>query len=529
MNLWDTYVRYFRDFQPILRSMSTRGIPVSETERMALKGAIQAERIAIVERLQGIVPKELRATKQKSGLKRPPKDLTGLVEMSIVIEKEEKCSCLKKTRPTCPVCLGSGMVAPGTQLKRWAKPLEFNPQSPPQVKKLLKHLGYVLPKHTKRTNAQGEAAETTEVKELERLNAKRPHPVFQPLIEFRQLGKIEGTYVDGWEPWKDGRVHTTYTFGPATWQLSAKAPNVQNGIKHAPKGSLKERFAKAFNAIQKAEPGHVMVNIDAKSFHAQTTACEAGLGDYLRLAKIDVHSFVACHYLRLPERVGLLELPDAEMTAIFKRLKSDPRPLYNGQTFKYVRDFKAKRVILGIQFGMGPRKCYQLNSEDFANEGEAKRINDLIMIDLFPGLKVWQAEVKAEAAEKGFLQNRYGAIRRFYDVQRFDRKVQKWVPGDQAEAAVAFLPASSAFGYFRDVMLRMEEKGWNEKYQLVNTIHDSLLFHCPEQHVDECCRNVTSEISLPSEVLRYAVCPQGLSVEAEASFGPDLAHMREWK
>jgi DNA polymerase I-like protein with 3'-5' exonuclease and polymerase domains len=69
-----------------------------------------------------------------------------------------------------------------------------------------------------------------------------------------------------------------------------------------------------------------------------------------------------------------------------------------------------------------------------------------------------------------------------------------------------------------------------EPMNLVNTIHDSLVFHCPEELVEECVENVAAEMSKPSTVLIYPKCaPNGLSVEAEASIGPDLAHMEEWQ
>lgn len=520
MTLYETYDRYFYQFMPILRDMSKRGLPISEERRLELKAALEGERESIDAQVKALVPRECLGTAK--ALKRVPKDLTGFTEIDVIIKKEEKCVCLKKDRGSCVICVGTGTIAPGLVVRRWARVVEFNPNSSQQVKKFIKYLKHPVPKHAKRTDASGEAAETTDVKELERLYAKTKHPVYPLLIQKRQISKLMGTYVEGWAPWKDGRIHTTFTFKPATWQTSSRAPNIQNGIKHAPKGSLKERMAGKFNAMQRAESGHLMMNFDFKSFHAQTTACEAGLADYLRLAKIDIHSFVTCSYLRLPERIGLIDRPDQEMTDIFKRLKKDPH-------FKYIRDFKAKRTILGIQFAMFWRKLYQLNPEDFDGEKEARKLWELIMVDLFPGLKIWQDSVRLEAAEKGFLQNKFGAIRRFYDVQRWDNRMQKYVGGDQAEAAVAFLPASSAFGHVRDVMHNIRAHGLDERYQLVNSIHDSLVFHCPVAWVGDCARDITELMSAPSKTLVYPICPEGLSVEAECSVGEDLSSMKEWK
>ena len=447
----------------------------------------------------------------------------GLVQREVEIPEDTKCRCTKATRAVCDVCGGLGIIKAGTKEIRWAALTEFNPNSAPQVKRFIKFLKHPIPKHAKRVDESGEAAETTEVKELERLYAKTKHPVYPLLIQKRQLTKVKGTYVDGWAPGRDGRVHTTFTFQPATWQTSSREPNAQNGLKHG-KTPFQKALAKGFNGMIEALPGHKLVNVDAKSFHAQTTACEFGLPDYLRLAKIDIHSFVTCHYLKRPERVGLYEKPDEEMREIFKFLKKD-------ETFKFTRDYKAKRTILGIQFAMFYRKLYQLNPDDFENEGEAKKLWELIMVDLFPGLKRGQDRQRHLAAEQKFLQSRYGALRRFYDVERWDRTRQKMVGGDQAESAVAFCPAANAFGYMRAAMLRIHAKGWDERYQMINSIHDSLVFHCPNALVEECVHNITHELQTPAKemIFKGVTGPEGLSVEAEPSVGLNQAEMEEVK
>lgn len=819
--LMESYQRYVQKFYPILRDMANRGLPISDERRLELKQVIIEEDARATEAIKAIVPDEVLAQKQKFGYKNPPilkcndcgfkgrvdhfcpdeeglltpvpyADLAeenGLVLRPITVKENEKCRCTKTTRNACDVCLGLGIIPAGVSEFRWAALTEFNPNSTPQVKRFMRWAKHPIPKHAKRTDSStGEASETTEVKELEKLWLKTKHPIYPLLIEKRQLAKIDGTYVEGWKPGRDGRIHSTFTLKPATWQTSccapwtpittrwgvrpihlievgdqvfthrmrwrkvtavwvhpsqpmydvhfetghvltctafhrllcfdhgnhtevvdsgkhrqgieavsglrlsdtrcagegvedigtqhwgdtsnlygpgreaeteqssiltledgqqesyawkdgseasqvhrrgvrwvrlldllegrqeavcasgydgrgvgiedpssyvghsshrreqttqssgqlcigdeqrtskdtwdfaaalgsvritkivpvgnlpvhditveedesyeseivfshnSREPNIQNGLKHGRTEAQKLR-AKAFNAMQKAEVGHKMINFDFKSFHAQTTACEAGLPDYLRLAKIDIHSFVTCHYLKLPERIGLYERPGEEMKEIFKRLKKDEK-------FKFTRDFKAKKCLLGLQFSMGPRKLYQLNSDDFENEAEAKAIHSLVMVQLFPGLGKWHKEVIQLADDKKLLQNKYGAIRRFYDAMQWDRRQQRFAGGEQAEAAVAFLPASSAFGHVRDVMIAMHEKGWDERYQCVNTIHDSLVFHCPDRLVEECTFNIKELMEQPSPVLIYPICPDGLAVEAEVSVGDSLAEMEEIK
>lgn len=519
--MWDSYQRYFAQVWPILRDMSRRGIPISNEKRLELKALIEREDLRVTAAIQEVVPPEVRSNKQKSGLKRTPKDTTGMVQIEVVIEKEEKCSCLKKDRGECAQCVGTGTIAPGTIVTRWAMPTEFNPNSSQQVKRLIKFLKHPVPKHSKRTDEQGDASDTTEQKELERLWQKTKHPVYPLLIEKRQLTKVDGVYVDGWKPSSDGCVHTTYTFQTATWQTSSRAPNVQNGLKHG-KSTFQKSLAVGFNGMQCADTGRIFINLDFKSFHALTTAHDFNIPDYARLARIDIHSFVTGYFLKTPDRERWWAMDDAEMGARFKELKRD-------ETFKFTRDFKAKRAILGIQFGMGYRKLYQLNRDDFASEGEARAVWEMVY-SLFPALRKAQDAVRQRAADEKKLVNKFGAIRHLFDVTRWDRKQQKWVPGDQAEQAVAFLPASHAFGHVRAALLAIRAQGWDEKYGLCNQIHDSLVLHCPIELADECIRNCRGEMERPSSVLVYPeMAPEGLVVGADAAMGPSLAEMGEVK
>src|SRR5271156_940023 len=524
--LLDSYQTYFRDFHPILRDMATRGIPIDNTRRMELKDLIESDDKRVTEEIQRLVPEEVLSTKQKNGLKRAPKDTTGMVEIEITLSKEEKCSCVKKSRENCPVCKGTGIVGVGTVLKRWALPMAFNPNSKLQVIKFMKYLKHPVPKSLKKVDAEGNAADTTEVKELERLYAKTKHPIYPLLIEKRQLTKMMGTYVEGWLPAKDNRIHTTYTFQTGTWQLSSKSPNLQNGPKRGRSDSQNARV-EAFNRMQKAEPGHILINLDYKAFHAQTTACEAGLPDYLRLARIDIHSFVSCHLKKLPERHDLLKWSDADLSAFFSKLKKDKVTKYDGALFGDVRS-KAKAASLGIGFGMGPRKLYMQYKEDFASTKEAEGVWNLIMQDLFPGLLKWQNEVKKEAAETGRLISRFGAIRQFHDVEHWDRKSQKMVGGDQAEAAIAFKPAANAFGMIRWAMLKLREKGLDERYNLINTIHDSLTLHPLKEEAEEAIAAYVPimEANCPMMIYPGVTPAEGLSVEVDSGMGDSMAECK---
>jgi hypothetical protein len=507
--------------------MSARGIPIDDSRRLALKELIEHEGLRVDAEIRALVPAEVLSTKQKNGLKRTPKSTEGMVQIEVTVEREEKCSCLKKERPSCCVCHGTGIVPAGSVLTRWAVPTEFNPNSSLQVRRFIKHLKHPIPKHSKRIDAAtNEASDTTEMKELERLYAKTKHPIYPLLIQRRMLTKMSGTYVEGYTPSRDGKLHSTYGYGTATWQLTSKAPNVQNSPARG-KTEFQKILVEAFNRMLVSSPDCTLVNIDYKSFHAQTTACEAGLPDYLRLAKIDIHAFNACHFIKHSERHGLLKWSDADLKAFFKSLRKEDRIWTNGMTFDEIRNSKTKSAGLGIGFGMQPKKLYMMYREDFESQKEAEAIWNLIMRELFPGLHAWHQAIREKAAEDKRLVSRFGAIRHFWDVRKWDRKQQKFVGGEQAEAAIAFLPASNAFGMIRSNMLEMEAQGLLAKYRLINTTHDSLKFDCPSELVEECLARVKPIAESPSPQMVYpgVTGPEGLSVEVEHQVGQSNADL----
>ena len=100
---------------------------------------------------------------------------------------------------------------------------EFNIKSPKQLAEVLfERLGLPSSKKTK-------SGYSTNAEVLEKL---RPHhPIIDDILEYRQVTKLKGTYVDGLlkVAGEDGRIHTEFRqTGTATGRLSSAEPNLQN-------------------------------------------------------------------------------------------------------------------------------------------------------------------------------------------------------------------------------------------------------------------------------------------------------------
>jgi hypothetical protein len=333
------------------------------------------------------------------------------------------------------------------------------------------------------------------------------------VIEYRELSKARGTYVDGFAPGPDSCVHTTFTFDTGTGQLTSRNPNIQNFPKHG-------RLSKQLRRMIAAPPGFELCEWDYKSYHVLTTGYCAEDASYMRMARLDMHSFVAGHFLGCWDAGKIQEETNGELLDRFRWFKSDPDR-------KRVRDKQAKPSILGIGFGMGARRLYQENLEHFPNERTAKRFHDLLR-DLFPRVFQWQQRIREQAHRDQYLRSPFGHMRRFYEVFRWDSTKGAWAPGDQAEEAVAFLPANIAFGNIRETMKDLARRGLDKRWGLCNTVHDSVLFcyrsDLREQHLAE----VYPVLTAPSRVLIHPVlAPAGLSVDVEANVGSDWSAQRE--
>lgn len=295
---------------------------------------------------------------------------------------------------------------------------------------------------------------------------------------------------------------------------SARNPNIMTSPKR------RAELANKFRQCIVAEPGHKLVELDYTAFHARTLGLAAKDAAYMKLAAMDVHSFVAGHLVKFPGIETALSLSDSDLKQFLEEIK---------KKHKDVRNFKAKPAILGIGFRMSKRRLYFECRESYASEAEAGRLIDLLR-SLFPKVFKWQDDICDEADRTGRLINSFGACRWFHDVMKWTLRDGRWIKSTSrdAEKATAYLPSSNAHFMLRDKLLQANEKGWLERYGHCNCIHDAVLFHCPEKYVDECVTNIKALLQAPvPQLADPEVAIGGFVCGAEAMIGSDWATMEE--
>lgn len=544
--------------RPVLEQMERRGMPIDDSARLRLDAEFDIAQTALGEEIARLVPEECKRVHLKKGYVGVPPEIKEYVGIGTY----ETIRTLKYNDeddnsgewyhyeqrefavPTVDAASGEP-VAIATI--RWCRVYDFNPNSKDQVIAYMKSKGHRVPK-SKEEDDEGKQKDTTAEKELRRLAVRTGDQFYLKVVEYRGFTKLRSTYIDGFAPGADGCVHTTFTFAPAIGQLSSRNPNIQNFTKLKPTVEL----AKAMRKIVSAHPGKILTEWDFKSCHIITLGFLAEDLNYMRLGRLDMHSFVAGHFLKLWDGFKIFNESDEQLLARFKWLKSDP-------VRKRVRDDQAKHGILGIGNGLKAKGLYERYMESFPSTACAdcngstreqgvrglrrcracagtgiqsgQRIAEAVLSvaeALFPKVFEFQERQRKEAHERQVLHTPFGYARRFYEVYRWDGKRGAWGHGDQAEEAVAYRLANIAFGHMREKLKELRRQGLDEKYGLFNSIHDSCLFHFPESMLEEHIAEIYPVLIAPSTVLKHpTICPDGLVIGVDASYGRDWGSMRE--
>lgn len=433
----------------------------------------------------------------------------------------------------CRKCHGEGRI------KLYDRVEPFNPNSSPQVTKLIKHFGLKMP------IKRGTQDETTEAKYLKRFakkgvqkcscakgRGKAADPdcpkcegkgvidfgVFNDMLDYRKRTKMVGTYI--WPLDSDNRVHTTYGFNPSTWRKSSKNVNLQNIPIRDP------ILADLMRETIIASPGCTLVEADAESIEAVLVGYGASDPDYIRICKAGLHGFVCSHRMAL-EHGGKGIDPGLEFSELRRQCKSFKR-----EHKKQYDD--AKRGDHAVNYMLSAYGMWDEYPETFPTKLKAQEFIDFYH-SLFPKIRPWQQATLERAHKETFLDNHFGYRHYFYDVfawnhQKFKRLVgagvseaearrQAWELGEDAKRAVAFVPQSDASAIQTEDLIELDAHPSNTGKFLRMVTHDSFTLDVPNPDVADVVRIVRKVMTRSRPELG------GLAIGAELKVGKNLKTM----
>ena len=347
----------------------------------------------------------------------------------------------------------------------------FNVDSPKQLREVLYgKLGLTPGKKTAKSGVHSTDAQTLE-------DLAGEHEIARRLLEYRELAKLKGTYVDALPELvnpETGRIHTSYhPTGAATGRLSSSDPNLQNIPARSDVGL---RIRSAFVP----EPGWVFLASDYSQVELRVLAhlCEdPGLIEAFRAGE-DIHRVTASKVFGVP--------PEAVDDGMRRR---------------------AKAVNFGILYGMSESR---LARDQGMSRGEAREFMKAYF-DRFRNVRAYIDGVREEATREGAVRTLFGRVRYFPVLRRGGR-----AEVEQAlRAAVNTTIQGTAADLMKLAMLRVERALAEARLgsRMLLQVHDELLLEVPESEV---------EGILP--VVRRAmeeVHPLKVPLVAEASFGKD--------
>jgi DNA polymerase-1 len=351
---------------------------------------------------------------------------------------------------------------------------EFNLSSPPQLREVLYgELGLQPGKKT----PKGELS--TDASVLEKL--RDAHPVVDALLQWRELDKLNSTYLESLpklvDP-RDGRIHTTFNQAvAATGRLSSSNPNLQNIPVRSEIGRQIRR------AFVPGEPGQVLLVADYSQIELRVLAHLSG-DEGLRQAfeeGADVHAATAAKVFGLP-----IEHVDPELRR------------------------RAKAVNYGLAYGMNAWGLAQ--RLDLTGE-EAQEIMDGYFSS-FPKIREYLRAQVDRARLDGYTETLLGRRRYIPELTSGRRQLQALGERQALNAPIQ----GSASDVFKVAMIgvhRALRQRADLGCRMLLTVHDELVFEVPEASVQE-------SAALVRGLMEHAIELE-VPLQADIGWGPNWA------
>ncbi len=353
----------------------------------------------------------------------------------------------------------------------------FNINSPKQLNDVLfGKLGLSAQGVRKTTHGFSTAADVLD-------NLRGEHPIIAKILDYRELSKLKGTYVDAFPALinpRTGRVHTSYNqAGSSTGRLSSSNPNLQNiPIRTETGREVRRAFI--------APPGMCLLAVDYSQVELRIMA----------------------HVSKDPTLLSAFEQGQdihAATAAIVNSIPID-------QVTREQRIF-AKRVNFGLLYGMGAFRLARDSDLTLAQANEFIRT----YFARLPNVQVYLDHAKQLAYDMGYLTTLFGRRRSFPGLHHGNHNVRQ-----QAEREAINMPIQgTAADIIKKAMIELYPQVDRLNARMILQVHDELVLEVPENRVEEAARVVV-------DVMEGA-CKLDAPLRAKASAGTNWRDVEDVK
>jgi DNA polymerase-1 len=351
---------------------------------------------------------------------------------------------------------------------------DFNLNSPPQLREVLyDELGLQPGKRTTK------GALSTDASVLEKL--RDAHPIVDALLSWRELDKLNSTYLEALPKMadaRDGRIHTSFNqAAAATGRLSSSNPNLQN----IPiRSDLGRQIRRSFIP---GSPDQVLLVADYSQIELRVLAHLSG-DEGLREAfesGTDIHAATAATVFGLP-----LEQVDPELRR------------------------RAKMVNYGLAYGMN---AWGLAQRLDIPPDEAEEILDGYFAG-FPKIREYLRAQVEQARKDGFTETILGRRRYIPELTSGNRRLQALGERQALNAPIQ----GSASDVFKLAMIGVDaalrDRDDLDCHMLL-TVHDELVFEVPADRVEDAA-------ALVADRMEHAIDLE-VPLRADVGWGPNWA------
>ncbi|MEK7532525.1 MAG: DNA polymerase I, partial [Patescibacteria group bacterium] len=347
---------------------------------------------------------------------------------------------------------------------------EFNISSPLQLREIL----YTKLKLPTLSVKKGKTGLSTAAMELEKL--RQLHPIVPFLEEYRELVKLQNTYVDALPLLVNkttGRIHTTFNQTvAATGRLSSSDPNLQNI-------PIRTELGREIRNAFIAEKGTALVTCDYSQIELRIAA---------HLAKDEkmIAAFKAGEDIHTATAAAIHHVPVREVTKEMRHV--------------------AKTINFGILFGMS---AFGMAARTGLSHYEAKEFIDRYFA-AFTGIKRYVDDTIVLAKKQGYVETLFGRRRYIPELKAGNLQLRNAGermainhPVQGAEADIIKKAMIVVDAYIR--------RHWPDDVKMILQVHDELVFEVTEKR--------TKEIAPKLQELMRDVVQLDVPIEVDVGIG----------
>jgi DNA polymerase-1 len=305
---------------------------------------------------------------------------------------------------------------------------------------------------------------------------KQKHPIVPLLMEWQEITKLKGTYVDGLLPrLRSGRLHPDFNLHRAkTSRLSASNPNLQNIPRES---SLRELFV--------ASEGEVFIDADY---------------DQIELR-------VFCMYSKDPVMsryfIDGIDIHKGAAAAVFNKsvedVTKDERQI--GKMVNFLTGFDGGAQKLADSAGVSIS-----DARKFIDQYYRK----------FHVLAAWKEDVRASARKKGYVETLAGHRRRLPDIMSSNAELRSRAERQAVNSKIQ----GSAADICKEAMVAVHKAFSGTDARLLVQVHDELICAVPKDSAHE-------YMEVLKTAMGHGVEINGIPLVVSAAIGPSWAEAKE--